>query len=199
MKSRLSRMLRGKHHDVWQQFATDIQGTYHEGSRTTDDEVHVKVHGHDVVLQADVTMLMVGKVMIPVFSTRLVTLLPAVPSSRFSISKAVMGTGLARWFGAQDIAVGDETFDEGFVLKGVDPAFVRRVFDNVMLRTLLQDYLAGDLSRRDDDVMWSDPTPGMDPMELTMHGLIDDIDVLRHHFDIFSRVLERQPEAGSRE
>jgi hypothetical protein len=196
MKSRLSRMLRGKHHAVWQQFAVDVQGMYHEGTRSTDDEVRVKVHGHDVVLQADVTMVMVGKVMVPVFSTRFVTLLPAVPGSRFSITKAGMGSGVARWFGAQDIAVGDAAFDDAFVLKGIDPAFVRRLFDNVILRTLCQDYLGGELQRRDDNVMWSDPTPGMDPLELTMHGLIDDADVLRHHFDIFGRVLARQPESG---
>ena len=70
-------------------------------------------------------MVMVGKVLVPVLTTRIVAELPSVPGYRFSLSAAGFGSAIARWFGAQDIAVGDEIFDEAVVLKGVEPAFVQ--------------------------------------------------------------------------
>lgn len=194
MASRFSRMLRGKHHDVWKQFALDSDGTYIEGNGSSHGEVRFDVHGHSAVLEADVTMVMVGKILVPVLSSRFVVQLPAVSTHRFSVSAAGFGSALARWFGAQDIAVGDDTFDDAFVLKGVDPVFVQQIFADTALRILCQRASFGTLQRRDDKQLWSDPTPGIDPLELSIPGFVDDADKLQTCCQLFTAALGRQPE-----
>ena len=195
MASRLSRVLRGKYHDVWKQFAADIGGEYREGVRSAHDEVHFTAHGREGVLEGDLMMVMVGKIFVPVLTTRLVVLLPSVETHRFSLVPAGFGSAIARWFGAQDIAVGDETFDEAFVLKGVEPVFVQRLFADTKLRSRCDEAATFSyLQRRDDKVFWSDPTPGMDPCELKAPGLVDDPQKLRRYYDLFVDVLGRQPE-----
>jgi len=187
-------MLRGKHHDVWKQFALDIGGDYLEGSGRSHDEVRFVAHGHDAVLEGDVTLVMVGKIMVPVLSTRFVVQLPEVSTYRFSVSAAGFGSAIARWFGAQDVAMGEATFDDAFILKAVDPAFVQQLFADAALRALCARSAFAHLQRRDDTQLWSDPTPGMDPLELSVPGFVDDLETLRAYFNLFTAVLARQPE-----
>jgi hypothetical protein len=187
-------MMRGKHHDVWKQFALDVGGRHIEGAFGSQEEVHFGAYGYDAVLEADVMMVMVGKVLVPVLTTRFVAELPAVPEYRFSMSAAGFGSAIARWFGAQDIPVGDAIFDEAVVLKGVDPTFVQHLFADAALRALCLKSAAADLQRRDDKQFWSDPTPGKDPLSLSVPGFVDDPEALRGHFDLFCAMLARQPE-----
>lgn len=197
MTSRLSRLLRGKHHHVWEQFAHDVGGVYAAGENGAQDTVSTQVHGHSATLEGDVTMILVGKALMPVVSTRFVVDLPTVADYRFAMTPSDFTTTIARWFGAQDIAVGESVFDEAFVLRGVTPDFVRRLFADDELRALCLQGLSGRLQRRDDKQLWSDPTPGKDPLELSVVGLVDDLSTLHRYFDVFTRVLGRMPDVGS--
>jgi hypothetical protein len=196
MTSRLSRLLRGKHHHVWEQFALDVGGTFAAGGSDAQDTVAMAVHGRQVVLEGDVTMILAGKVFMPVVSTRFVTELPSVPGYRFSMTPSDFSTTIARWFGAQDIAAGEPVFDDAFVLRGVEPDFVRQLFADGELRALCLQGVSGRLQRRDDTELWSDPTPGKDPLELSVLGLVDDLSALHRYFDVFTRVLARMPDVG---
>ncbi len=75
-------------------------GRHIEGAFGSQEEVHFVVHGCAAVLEADVMMVMVGKVLVPVLTTRIVAELPSVPGYRFSLSAAGFGSAIARWFGA---------------------------------------------------------------------------------------------------
>ncbi len=136
-------------------------------------------------------MIMTGKVMIPVVSTRFSTMLPSVPAHRFSVSHASFATAVAQWFGALDIHVDDPTFDEAFVLKGDTPDVVRQLFADEALR---QQYLAdfeGQLHRHDDAGTFHDPTPGADPLALDVSDMVDDPARLRVLYRLFVATLDR--------
>lgn len=194
MTSRLSRMLRGQHHHVWQQFAVDVGARYLQGEGDSQDTVTIVVGGQTVTLEGDVTMIYAGKAFVPVVSTRFVVELPSVPAYRFTMTPADFSSTVARWFGAQDIAVGESVFDNAFVLRGVDPDFVRQLFDDGELRALCLKGFDGRLQRRDDAELWSDPTPGKDPFELTVPKLVDDLSTLHRFYNVFTRVLGRMPD-----
>lgn len=189
--NRLKRALRGKHLDVWAAFAAEVQGTFNDpgpGEQARIDVAHP--HG-PIVIQADVSMIMTGKVMIPVLSTVFTALRPSAAARRFSVSRANFATSVAEWFGSLDIHVDDATFDEAFVLKGETPDFVRAVFADAALRARFLADFEGTLALRDDKVLFSDPTPGFDPFELSLSGYVEDPAQLRRLYALFAATLDR--------
>ncbi|MBY0490265.1 MAG: hypothetical protein K2R93_10535 [Gemmatimonadaceae bacterium] len=191
MSDRLKHLLRGKHVDVWAAFAAEIGGTWNDPSPGEQARIEV-AHPHGpVVIQADASMILVGKVMVPVLSTVFTALRPTARPRRFSVSRANFATSVAEWFGSLDIHVDDATFDQQFVLKGETPDFVRAVFADAALRERYQRDFSGQLALRDDKVLFSDPTPGFDPLELTLPGYVEEVDTLRALYTLFVATLDR--------
>lgn len=189
--NRLKRALRGKHLDVWEAFATEVQGTFNDPGPGEQARIEI-AHPHGpVAIQADVSMIMVGKVMVPVLSTVFTALRPSARARRFSVSRANFATSVAEWFGSLDIHVDDATFDDGFVLKGETPDFVRAVFADATLRAQYLADFDGSLALRDDKVFFSDPTPGFDPLELSLSGYVEDLEKLRRLYALFVATLDR--------
>jgi hypothetical protein len=193
-----SRKFRGTYVEVWQQFAQEVGGTWtdpHASGGTPSIEVPhprgaVRIEGHT-------QLIMTGKVMIPVLSTKFSALMPATHAQRFSVSRASFATGIAEWFGALDIQVDDPEFDAAFVLKGETPDLVRALFASPALRERFLRDFDGQMHRRDDKVFFSDPTPDADPFELTVAGFIDDPAKLRALYDLFVETLVRLPDGPS--
>ena len=70
--------------------------------------------------------------------TRVRCAVAATSDLRCSIQRrSVLISDIARFFGAQDIEVGEEAFDRDFVLKGTEPEGVRRLLGDERLRRLI--------------------------------------------------------------
>jgi hypothetical protein len=191
MGDRLKRALRGTHLDVWEAFAAEVQGSFNDPGPGEQARIEI-AHPHGpIIIQADVSMIMVGKVMVPVLSTVFTAHRPEARTRRFSVSRASFATSIAEWFGSLDIHVDDETFDRAFVLKGESPDFVRGVFADGSLRARYLADFDGSLALRDDKVFFSDPTPGIDPLELSVPGYVEDLEKLRRLFGLFAATLDR--------
>lgn len=196
MGKRLHRMLHGSYLDVWGAFAAEVNGSWNSPSFGQDARIEIP-HAHGpIIIESDVTLIMTGKVMVPVMSTIISAQRPTHPAHRFSVSRANFATSVAEWFGSLDIQVDDPTFDEAFVLKGDTPDFVRTLFADASLR---ERYLAdfdGSLALKDDKALFTDPTPGVDPLELTVSGIIEDSAKLRQTYELFAATLTRLGEVS---
>lgn len=62
--------------------------------------------------------------------TRISADVPAILPSGLAVSKEGMFSGVGKFFGAQDIEVGDDTFDAACMIKGEVPSEVIRLFQN---------------------------------------------------------------------
>jgi hypothetical protein len=194
---RLGTFLRGKHLDVWAAFATDVGGRWTEPTGGDTPLIEIAHPRTPVRIEGHVQMVMVGKVMVPVLSTKFSALMPASRVQRFSVSRASFATGIAEWFGALDIQVDDPEFDTAFVLKGETPDVVRTLFASPALRERYLRDFEGQLHRRDDKVFWTDPTPDADPFELSVPGYIEDPAKLRALYELFVETLVRLPDGPS--
>jgi hypothetical protein len=193
MGKRLDRLLHQEFLDVWEAFAVEVGGTWTATAKAFGDGPRIEVPHvfGPIVIERDVTLIMAGKVMIPVVSTTFTANRPTVPAQRFSVSRAGFAASVAEWFGRLDIRVDDEQFDKAFVLKGETPDFVRALFaDEAFRAQFLQDF-EGTLALKDDKVLFSDPTPGLDPLELSVSGIVDDLDRLRRLHTLFAATLTR--------
>lgn len=185
--------LGGTHLEVWEAFAAEAGGTYIDPGSGRSPRVEIP-HARGLIrIEGHVVMVMTGKVLIPVVSTRLSSMLPATREQRFSVSRANFATAVAEWFGALDIHVDDPEFDTAFVLKGETPDIVRAIFADADLRARYLRDFEGQLHRHDDGTVFGDPTPDYDPFELSVPGYVDSIERLRALFTLFVATLERLP------
>lgn len=196
MGKRLQRLQQAGYRAVWEAVAAEIGGTWNAPGVGEDARIEVAHAAGTIVIESDVTHVMVGKVLIPVLSTIFSVSLPTVPAHRFSVSRATFAASVAEWFGQLDIQVDDETFDRAFVLKGNTPDFVRRLFADVSLRARYLADFEGSLALKDDTSFFSDPTPGFDPLELTVSGIIEDAHKLRSLYALFAATVTRVVAVG---
>lgn len=190
---RFSRFLRGAHLDVWEAFAREVGGNWNEPEGVDSPFIEIPHARGPIRIEGHVVMIMTGKVLIPVISTRVSALLPATHAQRFSVSRANFATAVAEWFGALDIHVDDQEFDAAFVLKGETPDLVRAIFADADLRARYLRDFEGQLHRHDDATVFGDPTPEIDPFELSVPGYVDSIERLRALYTLFVATLERLP------
>jgi hypothetical protein len=187
--------LRDTRLDVWAQFAADMGGSWNNPVQGETPMVEVPHARGPVRIEGQVQMMMIGKILVPVLSTRISALLPATRLQRFSITRASFATSVAKWFGALDVQVDDAQFDEAFVVKGETPDLVRALFADPQLRAQYLRDFEGELHRRDDAGVFSDPTPDADPFELIVSGYVEELPRLRALYDLFVATLVRLPDA----
>ncbi len=195
---KLERLLRGKHLDVWEAFASEIGGSWNSPGMGDAPRIEVAHARGPLVIEGHVTMVMVGKVLVPVVSTKFAAMLPATRAQRFSVSRASFASAVADWFGALDIHVDDEAFDKAFVLKGETPDLVRALFASAPLRERYLRDFEGQLHRHDDGSIFGDPTPDIDPFELSVPGYVDTPERMRALWALFVETLERLPDGAIR-
>jgi hypothetical protein len=186
-------MLGGAYLNVWEAFAAEAGGTLVNPGIGKSPRIEIPHARGPIRIEGHVVMIMTGKVLIPVISTRLSALLPATHEQRFSVSRANFATAVADWFGALDIQVDDPEFDAAFVLKGETPDLVRAIFADADLRARFLRDFEGQLHRHDDATFFGDPTPDIDPFELSVPGYVDSIERLRALFTLFVATLDRLP------
>lgn len=191
---KLEQMRRGTYVEAWAAFAREIGGSWNDPGSSETPRIEVPHPSGPLRIEGDVTMVMLGKVLVPVLSTKFSAMLPDRPGQRFSVSRATFATAVAKWFGALDIHVDDEAFDKAFVLKGDTPDVVRAIFADAVLRERYVRDFEGQLHRHDDRTMFSNPTPGADPFELTVPGYVDTPERLRALWTLFVATLERLPD-----
>lgn len=193
---KIERVLRGPHLEVWADFAREVGGSWNAPAYGETPRIEVSHASGTLSIEGDVTMVMVGKVMVPVLSTKFGASLPEAPGHRFSVSRASFATAVAEWFGVADIQVGDDRFDKAFVLKGDTPEAVQAIFADPALRERYLRDFEGQLHRRDDRSLFGDPTPQADPLVLTVSGYVDTPERLRALWALFVATVARLPDRG---
>lgn len=187
---KLDHFLHHSPNDAWTTVERDIGGT----TQVADGRVSAITVPHPrgaVRIEAHVTHVFIGKVLVPMVTTRFSVTLPSARSQRFSVARASFATAVAEWFGALDIHVDDPTFDAAFVLKGETPDQVRALFADATLRERYLRDFEGQLHRHDDASLFGDPTPDADPFTLDVPGLVDSAPKLRALYDLFVATLDR--------
>jgi hypothetical protein len=84
------------------------------------------------------------------------------------------------------------------VLKGETPDLVRALFADAPLRERYLRDFEGQLHRHDDGSIFGDPTPDIDPFELSVPGYVDTPERMRALWTLFVETLERLPDGATR-
>jgi hypothetical protein len=178
---------------VWAQLAAEVGGRFDAGSWFVGSKVQVDAGPWTVTL--DTFTRSSGK-----HSTTFTRLRAPYANSRgfrFSVAPENFLSGVGRFFGMQDIEIGDDWFDKAWVVQGADESRVKEFLRDPEIRKLLA--AAGPVSFevQDDRGWFGERFPeGVDELVLTTRGVVKDLARLKVFFALFAATLDRLVELG---
>jgi hypothetical protein len=125
---------------------------------------------------------------------------PFVSLDGFRVYRKRIFSGLGKFFGMQDIEIGDAYFDDAFIIQSNKPAQVRRLLLNgAAMRRLLTRQGNVMFQAKDDEGWFSSVAfpPNVDELSLTVPRIIKDVDVLKGMFELFDETLHQLVAIGS--
>ena len=174
--------------EIWKQIATDIEGEFIEGGFWGKDVIIYK-HGEWQIL-LDTYVVSTGT------SSHTVTRMRAPFVNKddlyFQISREGFFSSIGKFFGMQDIEIGDPFFDKQFVIKGNNPEKIKLLLADDRIKELCQLQPRIHLRIKDDEGWFGTDFPeGVDELYFECIGVIKETERLKALFGLFCLVLQR--------
>jgi hypothetical protein len=117
---------------------------------------------------------------------------------RFTIYRKSLFSGLGKLLGMQDIEIGDQEFDEAFIIKGTDDFRVQKLFGDRKIRQLIHAQPEIMLEVKDSEGWFGPRFPdNVDELYFQVTGVITDIARLKALYELFAAVLDQLCRMGS--
>jgi hypothetical protein len=174
--------------DVWEQLCQEIGGEVVDGGFWKGKKVQAHVGPWPVVL--DTYTESDGESSTTYTRMRAPFLNPS--GFRFTIYRKGPFSGLGKFFGMQDIEVGDPEFDEAFIIQGNDEVAVHRLLADSKIRQMLQVQPKIRLEIKDNEGWFGPKFPEeVDELFFRVPGVIKDVERLKSIFDLFAAMLDQ--------
>jgi hypothetical protein len=125
------------HESVWRQFASENNGSYLVGIGHHYDSVEIEYSDHQIIFDQYTLYQVVGKKSYRTHYTRVRLEFKSKDDLQFRLTKQYVVDLIGKVFGAQDIQVGDKSFDRRFLIKGNDEFKVQILFSNEIVKQLI--------------------------------------------------------------
>jgi hypothetical protein len=179
---------------VWRQLSEAIGGQYVDGGFWKGDKV-VAEHG-EWTITLDVYTVHANNAHISYTRMRAPYVNPS--GFRFNIYRRGFFSDVAKWFGMQDITIGDPQFDHEFIVKANHEAHVRELLSHLDIRAGLRAQPQLHLTVKDDEGWFGPKFPeGVDELSLTVRGVVKDVDRLKALFDLMGDTLDHLCRIGA--
>jgi hypothetical protein len=203
--SKLKELFGKRKNEIWEKLVIEFnqenprqKAEIIEGQASQADVVRVQVGEWTVTLDNLTTLVMVGKVAVPVSFTRFRAPYVNADNFRFKLYNQSAFSWLGKYFGMQDIIIGDQLFDDAFVIQGTDEAKVRALLANEKIRQLIAAQPQINLEVKDDEGWFGATFPaGVDELSFSASSVIDDVTQLKQLFALFAEILNQLCLIGS--
>ena len=110
----------------------------------------------------------------------------------FKIYRAGFFSNVGKYFGMQDIEIGDEYFDKDFVIKGNDQLQIARLLADDDIKALIERHPKIHFEIRDDEGIFTKKySEGVDELYFQCVGVLKDEARIKDLFDLFTYTLEQ--------
>ena len=174
--------------EIWEQISMDIGGEFIEGGFWKKDVLIYKRGEWQILL--DTYVVSTGQ------SSHTCTRMRAPFVNKdglyFRISRKGFFGSIGKFFGMQDIEIGDSFFDEQFIIKGNDQEKIKLLFADDRIKELCQRQPRIHLRIKDDEGRFGPDFPeGVDELYFECVGVIKETALLKSLFALFCVILER--------
>ncbi len=173
--------------EIWTQIAKDIDGKYEDGGFLGTDVLRYHHKQWEVLLDTYSTG---GK------NKRTYTRLRVPFLNKndlfFEIYREHFFTPVGKFFGMQDIQIGDTLFDDNYVIKGNNEYIIKKLLRDKELKKLFDSLPKVNVKIKNGDGWFADKYPeGVNILNFESIGVIKEKVVLRNLFELFSAILDR--------
>ena len=180
--------------EIWRQLCAEINARYVEGSFWKGDKVQA-THG-PWMITLDTYVVSNGKTTIAYTRMRAPYVNP--DGFHFTIYRKGLFSEIGKWFGMQDIEIGDEAFDRDFILKSNQEPKVRDLLAGSKIRELINRQPEIYFAVKDDEGVFRSGFPeGVDELYFQVVGVIKDVERLKLLYELFSETLDQLCRIGS--
>ena len=178
--------------EIWTQIAADIGGEFIEGGFWGKD-VLLYQHGEwQILLDTYTVTTSTGTSTTSTTYTRMRAPFINKDDLYFKISREGFFSSIGKFFGMQDIEIGDTFFDKQFVIKGNNPEKIKLLLADDRIKELCQIQPKIQLSIKDDEGWFGSDFPeGVDELCFECVGVIKETALLKALFGLFCLILQR--------
>jgi hypothetical protein len=178
--------------EIWSQIAADIGGEFIEGGFWGKD---VLVYRHDewqILLDTYTVTTSTGKTTSSTTYTRMRAPYVNKDGLYFKIYPEGFFSSIGKFFGMQDLEIGNPYFDDAFIIKGNNLEAIRRLLADDKIKALIQQQPRIHFEIRDDEGWFGSAFPeGVDELYFQCVGVIKETERLKSLFELFSLTLMR--------
>lgn len=180
--------------EIWQQFCEEIDGDFIPGGFKRKDKVFA--YHRQWVITLDTYVVSNGKT--STTYTRMRAPYVNWDDFKFRVFREHFFTGLGKVFGMQDVIVGYPEFDQNFVIQGNDERKLRMMFDDALVRELVDLQPKLHFEIRHDNGWFKEKFPqGVNELYFQTIGTVKDLNRLLDLYDLFAEVLDHLCRIGT--
>src|SRR5262245_51875326 len=180
--------------DVWKKLSEEVHGRFVEGRFTRGDKVEVE--HEEWLLTLDTYVVSTGKTVVVFTRMRAPFVNPS--GFRFLVYRKSIFSGIGKFFGMQDIEIGDPPFDDGFIVQSTDEYRIRQLLGLSKIRELISAQKDINFGVKDDEGWFGTKFPeGVDELHFTVVGIIKDVDRLKQLYELFAETLDELCRMGA--
>jgi hypothetical protein len=180
--------------EIWRQLCAEIDAQYVEVGFWKGDKVQA-THG-PWTITLDTYAVSTGKSTIVYTRMRAPFVNPE--GFRFTVYRKGIFSDIGKWFGMQDIEIGDQAFDEDFILKSDQESKLRELLGSSKIRELIGCQPQIYFSVKEDEGYFSTTFPeGVDELYFQVVGILKDVERLKLLYELFSEMLDQLCRIGS--
>ena len=174
---------------IWGQIADDIGGEYIDAGFWGKDVLVYKHKEWEVIL--DTYTQSSGQHSSTTY-TRLRVPFVNKDGLRFKLSHENFLSPIGKFFGMQDIQIGDKYFDDKFIIKANDTYKIKQLLRDQNLKTLFDQQPSVHIHIKDNEGWFGQKYPdNVDVLYFHCTGVIKDKNALYNLFELFTAILDR--------
>lgn len=178
--------------EIWTQIAADIGGEFIEGGFWGKDVLIYKHGEWQILLDTYTVTSSTGTATTSTTYTRMRVPFINKDGLYFKISREGFFSSIGKFFGMQDIEIGDSFFDKQFIIKGNDPEKIKLLLADDRIKELCQTQPRIHLRIKDDEGWFGTDFPeGVDELCFECVGVIKETALLKALFGLFCLILQR--------
>jgi len=180
--------------EIWQQLSEEIGAEYTRDGFLKSGKVEARVKEWTITL--DTYTVSTGKS--SVTYTRMRAPYFNADNFRFTLYRRGFFSDIAKFFGMQDISIGDPEFDADFIIKSNNQWKIVELLANHKIRDMVRAQPTFYLTVKDDEGWFKKSFPeGVDELYFQVLGVITDIARLKALYELFAALLDQLCYIGS--
>jgi hypothetical protein len=180
--------------EIWRQLSSEIDARYVDGGFWTRDNVQATHDEWTVTL--DTYTVSTGKATVVFTRMRAPYVNPG--GFQFTVYRKGVFSDIGKMLGMQDIEIGDESFDNVFIIKGNDETRVRELLSDQKIRELIAGQRDIKFTVKDDEGWFGATFPeGVDELHFQVVGIIKDVERLKLLYELFAETLDQLCRIGA--